>query len=422
MNGSDDKSYYDIFGVNSDASAAEIKAKYYELMKKYHPDRLPPEKKEWGEKMTKEVNEAWETLKDPTKRELYDQYGKDDGGHGMPGGMNGMHDILSEMLKRAQGHGHGHNQQVYNVPPIKIVQNVTLEDVYNGKTVSITVDRYTLCGTCDATGFSDKKKHKCTKCKGAGSFMQIHEIGPGFVQQIQRPCNACQGTGDDKATSLKCKSCNGDQAMKEKFTTDVEIPKGIRDRDVLQIPNQGNEIPIENRQQGVTRGPINIVINEVEHATFKRGIMYNQKMDPSNICMIVETTLADAVTGFKKTFEHLDGRKLYFTETKVIKDGDVSVIINEGLPVKGKEYSKGDLFIKYVVKFPDSLSDEQRFAIYKSLTGKEYVDEDPGDDYTHVQKVNIDNYGSTSSSGKGKAVYESDSDEGNTGPGECRTQ
>jgi len=418
MDGSADKSYYDIFGVANDASAAEIKAKYYELMKKYHPDRLPPEKKEWGEKMTKEVNEAWEILKDPTKRELYDQYGKD-GGQGMPGGMDGMHDIINEMLKRAHGgHGNGHHQQSANVPPIKIVQNVTLEDVYNGKKVNVSVDRYTLCDACDATGFSDKQKHKCTKCKGAGSFMQIHEIGPGFVQQIQRPCNACQGTGDDKSTSLKCKSCKGDQAIKEKFTTDVEIPKGVRDREVLQIPNQGNEIPLENRQPGMTRGPINIIINEVEHATFKRGIMYNQKMDPSNICMIVEISLADAIAGFKKTFQHLDGRKLYFAETKVIKDGDVSVIINEGLPVRGKEYSKGDMFIKYAVKFPDDLSDEQRFAIYKSLTGKEYVDQDPGEEYTHVEKVNINNYGSTSSG----AAYESDSDEGHSGPGECRTQ
>jgi DnaJ family protein A protein 2 len=415
MDGSVDKSYYDLFGVTKDASAAEIKAKYYELMKKYHPDRLPPEKKEWGEKMTKEVNEAWEILKDPAKRELYDQYGKD-GGHGMPGDMGNMHDIINEMLKRA----HGHNQQSYNVPAIKIVQNVTLEDVYNGKKLSITVDRYTLCSACDATGFSDKQKHKCTKCKGAGSFMQIHEIGPGFVQQIQRPCNACQGTGDDKASSLKCKSCKGDQAIKEKFTTDIEIPKGVRDRDVLQILNQGNEIPIEQRQQGITRGPINIIINEIEHATFKRGIMYNQKMDPSNICMIVEVSLADAIAGFKKTFTHLDGRKLYFTETRVIKDGDVSVIINEGLPVKGKEYSKGDMFIKYTVKFPNDLSDEQRSMVYKVLTGNEYVDEDPGEEYTHVDKVNIDNYGSASSSGG--AAYESDSDDEHTGPGECRTQ
>ena len=405
-----DGSYYDIFGVDKDAPISEIRAKYYELMKKYHPDKLPPEKKEWGEKMTKDVNEAWEVLKDPSKRELYDQFGKDTG-QGMPGGMNNMNDIINEMLKRAHS-----NQQHQTVPPIKIIQNVTLEDVYNGKTVNIEVDRYTLCNTCDATGFSDKQKHKCIKCKGNGVVVQIQEIAPGFIQQAQRPCSACLGTGDDKSSPHKCKTCNGDQAIKEKFTTTIEIPKGIRNKDVLQIPNQGNDIPTESRHNGITRGPINIIINELEHETFKRGIMYNQKMDPSNICIILDIPLADAIAGFKRSFKHLDGRNIYFAETRIIKDGDIAVIVNEGLPVKGKEYAKGDLFVKYNVKFPDNLSDEQRLGIYKILTGVDHTDDSFGDDYTYVEKINIDNYGSHND------AYKSDSDDEHGGPGECRTQ
>lgn len=412
MSTSDDKSYYDVLGVNKNASASEIKSKYYDLMKKYHPDRLPPEKKEWGEKMTKEVNEAWEVLKDPTKRQQYDQFGKDTG-QGMPGGMNNMHDIINEMMRRS----HGKSQQSINVAPIKVVQNVTLEDVYNGKKVNITVNRYTLCNTCDGTGFSDKKSHKCAKCKGNGSSIQIKEIAPGFIQQMQQTCNACNGSGSDKQSSLKCKTCKGNQAVMELFDTDIEIPKGIRDRDVLQILNQGNEIPIENRQQGITRGPIHIVINELDHSTFKRGIMYNQKMDPSNICIIFDISLAEAISGFKRTFQHLDGRKLYFTENKIVKDGDISIIINEGLPVKNKEYSRGDLFVKYNVKFPEDLSNDQKSSIYKILTGNNFLDEDPGEDFTEVNKININNYGSHNS------AYKSDSDdELQSGPGECRTQ
>jgi DnaJ-class molecular chaperone len=408
-----DTSYYDILGVDKLAPVAEIKNSYRKRMRECHPDKLPPEKKEWGEKMCKDLNEAWEILKDPEKRELYDKYGKDNG-QGMPNGMHNMNDIINEMFKKA----HGQTRAQQTIPPIKIVQNVTLEDVYNGKTVTINIERCSLCKACNATGFTDKQKHDCKKCKGSGFIKHIQQLGPGFIQQFQQPCSQCMGSGLDTTSSLKCLSCGGMTFINENIQTNIEIPKGVKNRDILQIINQGNEIPIEDRtNNGITRGPVLIIINELDHDIFKRGIVINQKMNPANICILVDVSLADAIAGFKKTITHLDGRKLYFTETKIIKNGDIGVILGEGLPIKDKKYAKGDLFIKYNVKVPDNLTNDQRASIYKILTGNDYVDDDPGDDHIYVNKINIDNYGSNNS------TYDSDDEYGHqTGPGECRTQ
>lgn len=421
------KSYYEILGVDKDASDAKIKKSFRKIIKECHPDRLPDDKKEWGEKMTKEVNEAWKILQDPQKREIYDQFGKDGAPNGMHDGMHNMHnmhDIVNEMMRRAHGGQRGGDQH-QNVPPVKIVQNVSLEEIYNGKKVNTNIERYTLCDSCDATGFTDKQKHDCKKCGGSGFIMQTQQIAPGFIQQFQKHCNTCSGSGHDVSPSLKCESCNGDQVVKDNVEVEFDIPKGVKDRDVILLRNMGNEVPIEDRQgNGVTRGPVQIYVNELDHETFKRGIVINGKMNPANICIIVDITLADALTGFKKTIEHLDGRRLYFDETDIIKDGDIRVILNEGLPIKGKEYAKGDLFIKYNVRFPDKLNGDQRMGIYKILTGNDHVDIDIPEDYVLVDKFNVDKHGSSYVS-----YSDDDSDDedemgggGGGGPSECRTQ
>ena len=417
-----EKSYYDILKVNKNASEAEIKKSYRKIILECHPDRLPEEKREWGEKMTKEVNEAWTILQNQEKRELYDQFGKEglEGGGmhgGMPGGMpGGMNDIINEMMRQTQGHGQGRSRQS-NVPPVKVVQNVSLEDIYNGKKTNINIDRYTMCSSCDATGFSDKQKHDCDKCNGTGFTMHMQQIGPGFIQQMQRPCKDCSGSGRDTVTSLKCDSCDGDQVIKENVEIEFSVPKGVKDRDVVQIANLGNEIPIEDRHGGgITRGPVHVFINELEHDVFKRGIVINQKMNPANICIVLDITLADTIMGFNTTIDHLDGRKIYFRENLIVKDGDIRVILNEGLPIKGKEFAKGDLFIKYNVKVPNNLSDEQRMGIYKILTGNDYVDVPVPEEYNLTEKFNIDEYISCNTDSD-------DSNDGqNNGPGECRTQ
>ncbi len=119
--------------------------------------------------------------------------------------------------------------------------------------------------------------------------------------------------------------------------------------------------------------------------------------------------------GFKKTLEHLDGRKLYIEETKIIKDEDVRVVPDEGLPYKGK-LTKGDLFIKYKIKFPENLNDQQRYDVYKALTGKEYKQPEIPENYEYLQTFNADGYSRNN-------PYDSDSDGmGEQGGVECATQ
>ncbi len=405
MSANSNRSYYDILGISKTASSTEIKKKWRELCKLYHPDRLPTEKKEWGTKMIKEVNEAYAVLSDKEKKDLYDRYGKA-GLEGTP--MPNMDDILKQFM--------GERRREPQVPSVKIIVNVTLEDVYSGKKIKKEIERYSLCKNCDGTGNKDRKLHKCKKCNGKGKVTQTIQMGPGIIQQMHGPCRSCRGSGRDFNTVDKCETCSGNRAVKENFTISFTIPPGVTNRDVIVVENQGNEIPMEDRRSShITRGNIEVIINEQEHKIFKRGVVFNQQMNPANICLVLEIPLEDAIMGFKKTLEHLDGRKLYIEETKIIKDEDVRVVPDEGLPYKGK-LTKGDLFIKYKIKFPENLNDQQRYDVYKALTGKEYKQPEIPENYEYLQTFNADGYSRNN-------PYDSDSDGmGEQGGVECATQ
>jgi DnaJ-class molecular chaperone len=297
-----------------------------------------------------------------------------------------------------------HSRRI-NIPPIRISVCVTLEDVYLGKIVDKDIERYIVCQACNSTGFKDKKNHICTTCKGQGSIRVVKQLGPGFLQQFEKTCSVCKGTGKNRNSSLLCNKCTGNQVIKQKATISITIPKGVKDGDVITIKNKGNEIPLNERtQNGITRGNVQIVIKELEHKIFKRGIVLNQQMDPSNICLIVDLSFEDSIIGFKKKFKHLDGRLLFINENEIVQDGDTRVVLNEGLPIKGKDWKKGDLFIKFNVKIPNDLTYNQKINIYKIITGKDYKEEKISEDYHEIYTRDIKSYKNDSQ------AYDSDSD------------
>lgn len=410
---SQEKSYYDILGLDKNASSKDIRKSWKKLQKEFHPDRLPKEKKEWGANKIKEINEAYTVLSDPKLKEKYDKYGKEGMKNGGFPDMDNFHDIFRNF---GRNFGNGQNRQVV-IRPITVQIKVTLEDIYNGKDIEIDYERRNLCKKCDGTGNSDKKLHNCTKCNGKGITVEVIQLGPGMIQQMQRPCNECNGSGKGSDNKLKCKDCDGKRGFMVKHKIKFTLPKGIHNKDKIKIENQGNEIYQENKKYtNNQRGNVEIIVNELKHETYNRGVVLNQRVDPSNLSLNIDVDFADSIVGFKRQIQHLDGRNIIVNEDDIIKDGDIKVLIGEGLPVKNSDYKKGDLFIKYNVKFPNDISYEQRMEIYKILKGKDFKEDVYPEEYKNAYTRTLDQYNSRQN------AYNSDSDERENGNVECVTQ
>jgi DnaJ-class molecular chaperone len=387
--------YYDILGVQKNAQLDEIKKKYKKLALKYHPDKLKNKtnkEREECENKFKEISEAFAVLSDPEKRQTYDRFGKE-GLNG--GGMNGFPPGFEEMFGGGfpfaggfPGMHHNRRQSNPNEQPVIIREDITLEDVFNGKSVKRKIKRKDFCKKCAGTGFKDKKDHKCTQCNGAGQVQEIRQIGPGMIQQSSRTCPSCSGKGI-ASNVPKCKTCNGDKYIVSMVDCNFNIPIGVHDDEKIVINNMGNETKYG-------RTPVHIIINIVEHPVFNHNIRINNMINQSNLCIEIELSLAESLCGFKRVIPHLNGRSISFFEfDNIITDGNVRVIPNEGLPHKDNPQQRGDLFVKYNVKYPKKLTDKQKTDVYHALTGKNFyedIDMDVSDGSVLVNTHSIDNY------------------------------
>jgi DnaJ-class molecular chaperone len=120
------------------------------------------------------------------------------------------------------------------------------------------------------------------------------------------------------------------------------------------------------------RGDVVFIVNEIPHNTFKRGVVYDGKMNPANIAIEINLQLHEALCGFVKIFKYLDDTDIYIDNYDVIKDGDVKIIRSKGLPYKNKSYLSGDLFVKFKVAYPENINENAKSKFYEWLTNKKY--------------------------------------------------
>ena len=310
----DNNEYYDILNIKKSATPEEIKKAYRKLAIKNHPDKGGnPEK-------FKKISVAYDTLSDLEKKKVYDNYGKNAVDKGHP-----PSDIFSMFF--------GNEQNSRNKPKKckNVIHNieVSLEDIYNGKTIKISVNRQRLIYP---DGMNAEKAIKiCNICNGQGIVMKIRRMGP-MVQQIQTQCSKCNGTGKDIVDGVK--------KIKKKKILEIYVSKGITNGKKIKFVEESDEYP------GLIPGDVIFILKEKKHNIFTR------KGD--DLLITKKINISEALCGTKFIIKQLDGRELLIQsdKNKIIKPGEIMCIENEGMPIENNPYVKGQLFIMFEIIFP----------------------------------------------------------------------
>jgi|TARA_B110000208_G_scaffold80968_1_gene103320 DnaJ family protein A protein 2 len=195
---------------------------------------------------------------------------------------------------------------------------VSLEELYNGVTKKLSLAKNVLCPKCDGKGSKSGASGHCGSCKGSGVRLVVRQIAPGMVQQMQTVCNECRGTGQVISEKDKCGQCHAQKVVQEKKVLEVHIEKGMVNNQKIVFQGEADEAP------GTVPGDIVFVVQEKEHAVFKRK--------GSDLFLEKDISLTEALCGFKTTVTHLDKRQLLVStnEGDVIKPSSFKAVFDEG--------------------------------------------------------------------------------------------
>uniref|UniRef100_A0A8C7SCQ6 Uncharacterized protein n=1 Tax=Oncorhynchus mykiss TaxID=8022 RepID=A0A8C7SCQ6_ONCMY len=324
--------FYDMLGVKPNATPDELKKAYRKLALKYHPDKNPTE----GEKF-KQISQAYEVLSDSQKREVYDRGGEKAIKGGGGGGFGSPMDIF-DMFFGGGGRLHRERRGKNVVHQL----TVSLEDLFNGATRKLAVQKNVICERCEGRGGRKGAVEMCMSCHGTGMQVRLHQLGPGMVQQVSTVCGGCQGQGQRISHKDRCKACSGRKILRQKKILEVHIGKGMKDGQKLVFHGEGDQEP------GLEPGDIIIVLDQRVHPVFTR--------QGDNLIMTMELQLVEALCGFQKPCQTLDNRSLLITchPGELIKPGDKKCVMNEGMPMHRRPFEKGRLIILFSVVFPEA--------------------------------------------------------------------
>ncbi len=333
------KDFYEILGVNRDASDDDIKKSYRKLAMKFHPDRNPDNPK--SEAQFKEAKEAYEVLCDPQKRAAYDQYGHagvDPSMGAGAAGMGGFADAFGDIFGDIFGGGRSRSN-VYRGADLRYNLEVALEEAARGTETKIRIPTLEECATCHGSGAKPGTQPvKCTTCDGHGQV----RMQQGFFS-IQQTCPKCHGSG--KIVQTPCATCRGAGRLKQHKTLSVKIPAGVDEGDRIRLSGEG--------EAGVNGGPagdLYVVIHLKAHAVFQR--------DHNDLHCEMPISFTTAALGGDIEIPTLDG----YAKIKIPSETQSGKVFRlRGKGIKGvRSSSHGDLMCHVVVETPVNLTARQR--------------------------------------------------------------
>ena len=354
------RDYYEVLGIDKNASEDEIKKAYRKLAIKYHPDRNPDSKE--AEEKFKEAAEAYDVLHDPQKRQQYDQFGFNApgaggfGGFGETGGFS-MDDIFSMFGDVFGGHGgfggfsgfggEGSRQRPqYRGSDLRLKVKLSLQEIATGVTKKFKVKKDVTCTHCHGSGAENgSKSETCPTCHGSGVVVKTVRTMLGMMQ-TQTECPTCHGEGT--VIKDKCHQCHGTGVVKGEEIVEIKIPAGVAEGMVVNVPGKGNA----GQRNGIS-GNIQVYIEEEENDTFIRDgqdIVYNLLLD-----------FPTAALGGDVEIPTLEGTRVRIKIDAGTQPGKTLRLRGKGLPaVQGYGSGKGDLVVHISVFVPKTLNREEK--------------------------------------------------------------
>ncbi len=376
------RDYYEMLGISKGAPAEDIKKAYRKLAMKYHPDRNQSDKD--AEKKFKEINEAYEILKDDQKRAAYDRYGHaafDPAAGGFSGGAHrgggsagpgfdfhfstggGFSDIFEEVFSEFMGGGNrqpNSNSSAQRGSDLRYNLKVSLEDAFKGSQVNIKLNTPIKCETCDGQGAAKgTKPETCSTCRGRGAV----RMQQGFFT-VERTCTTCHGAG--QTIKDPCKACRGSGRKTGERVLSVAVPAGIEDGSRIRLAGEG-----ESGVRGGPAGDLYVFVTIEPHRLFTR--------DGADLHCDVPISFSTAALGGSLEVPTIDGKHVRVTIPEGTQSGRQFRLKGKGMSILRRS-GHGDMIIQVIVETPVHLTKRQKEILKELDTTMEKGDHNPEND------------------------------------------
>ena len=347
------RDYYEVLGVEKDATDSQLKKAFRSLARKFHPDKNPDDSE--AEHLFKEVQEAYAVLSNPDQRRQYDMFGHDSPGGSPfgPGGFQGVNinleDLFSggfESIFSGIFGGGGRSSRGRRGNDVLLSHTITLEQVFEEAETEITANLSTPCESCDGTGAeSSADIQTCSACDGQGRIVQQARVGP-FVQQMVSDCPECNGRG--KIILNRCSDCRGTGSTISEQKLRINIPRGTEDG--LHLRHRGKGEHIVDGQAG----DLYIQFEIEPHAWFER--------DGPDLIMALPLGYPEMMLGTQVELPHIDGKPLTINIPAGSKPSETIVVRGRGMPHR-RGRGRGDVTILLKLHIPDKFNKTMRSTL-----------------------------------------------------------
>lgn len=341
----EDVDYYAVLGLSEQATEKEVRQKYRELSRKYHPD---VSNSEASRALYSQINRANEVLSDKKKRRMYDMRGEE-----------GLRQLEQAEAREQQGHGMDPFARLFGMgggggnvrgPNSEGTLEVNLEDVYQGGQTVFTFNKQKVCTKCKGSGAAKGSGvTACSHCRGHGVVVQRLQLAPGMYQEMQKACPKCQGQG--RMAKHRCPACNGNKVFRGDVTLKIDIERGIPEGHTVKFEMESGESP------DLIPGDLILTLTTRPHPRYAR------RANEVDLDTTLTVTLSEALLGFERRVAHLDGSEVVVQATGVTPHGTVLRIRGKGMPRYQTPSEKGDLYVTVLFELPKFLTEAQKKEI-----------------------------------------------------------